>query len=151
MPLKAMCSKKRAAPLLESVSWRLPASIHTPTVAVAAKLVSADATGIRLSRDVTCDPHCRLSLCSTRLIAKASRHASRNVCDRRQENAERSCACPPAKLAISVCSCGCMGTSSRFTCHVWRVPSLRLVELLCPQEIWGFKSSIIWAIFSRYR
>jgi hypothetical protein len=37
VPLKAMCSKKCALPLLASVSYRLPASIHTPTVAVSAK------------------------------------------------------------------------------------------------------------------
>ena len=34
MPLKAMCSRKCAAPLLCIVSYREPASIHTPTVAV---------------------------------------------------------------------------------------------------------------------
>ena len=34
VPLNAMCSKKWAAPLFSFVSYRLPASIQTPTVAV---------------------------------------------------------------------------------------------------------------------
>lgn len=40
VPLKAMCSRKWATPLLRSVSYRDPASIHRPTVAVAAPLFS---------------------------------------------------------------------------------------------------------------
>ena len=34
VPLKFMCSRKCATPLLAAVSYRLPASMYTPTVAV---------------------------------------------------------------------------------------------------------------------
>lgn len=44
VPLKAMCSRKCAAPLLWGVSYREPASIHTPTVAVLEPSMVSDAT-----------------------------------------------------------------------------------------------------------
>ena len=54
VPLKAMCSRKCAAPLLSAVSYLLPASIQTPTVAVSAKGVVSEATRIPLGSVVTC-------------------------------------------------------------------------------------------------
>ena len=54
VPLKAMCSKKWAVPLLASVSYRLPASIHTPTVAVLEWGTVSLATRRPLGRRVTC-------------------------------------------------------------------------------------------------
>ena len=57
VPLNAMCSKKCAAPLFCAVSYLLPASIQTPTVAVSAKGVVSEATRIPLGRVVTCDMH----------------------------------------------------------------------------------------------
>ena len=54
VPLKAMCSRKWAVPLLAAFSYRLPASIQTPTVAVSAKGVVSDATLSPLDRVVTC-------------------------------------------------------------------------------------------------
>ena len=44
VPLKAMCSKKCDVPLLAAVSYRDPASIQTPTVAVSAPNVVSDPT-----------------------------------------------------------------------------------------------------------
>eukprot|EP00976_Prorocentrum_cordatum_P013556 270500-Prorocentrum_minimum.AAC.2 len=49
-----MCSKKCAVPLFSEVSKRLPASIHTPTVAVVAKGVVSVATRSPLGSVVTC-------------------------------------------------------------------------------------------------
>lgn len=50
--LNAICSMKWATPLFSSFSKRLPESIHSPTVAVAAPLSSL-ATRMPLSRVVT--------------------------------------------------------------------------------------------------
>ena len=55
VPLNAMCSRKCAAPLLSGVSYLLPASIHTPTVAVSANGVVSEATRMPLGRVVTCN------------------------------------------------------------------------------------------------
>ena len=54
VPLNAMCSRKCAVPLLAAVSYLLPASIHTPTVAVWACGVASVATRMPLGRVVTC-------------------------------------------------------------------------------------------------
>ena len=55
VPLNAMCSRKCAAPLLSGVSYLLPASIQTPTVAVSANGVVSEATRMPLGRVVTCN------------------------------------------------------------------------------------------------
>lgn len=55
VPLKDMCSRKCAVPLLTSVSYLLPASIHTPTVAVSVNGLVSDATRNPLGRVVICD------------------------------------------------------------------------------------------------
>lgn len=52
LTLKAMCSRKCATPLVFSVSYRLPASIQIPTVAVGAP-VSSEATRTAFDRVVT--------------------------------------------------------------------------------------------------
>ena len=54
VPLKAMCSRKCAVPLLAAVSYLLPASIHTPMVAVCAWGLASVATRMPFGRVVTC-------------------------------------------------------------------------------------------------
>ena len=75
VPLKAMCSKKCAAPLLSSVSYLLPASIQTPTDAVSAKGVVSEATRSPLERVVTCE--CRAGDCQ---LQAAGSHRSHKSC-----------------------------------------------------------------------
>lgn len=57
VPLKRMCSRKCAAPLVSSVSNLLPELIQTPTVAVSAKGMCSVATRRPLGRVVTCARH----------------------------------------------------------------------------------------------
>ena len=59
VPLNDMCSRKCAAPLLSGVSYLLPASIQTPTVAVSANGVVSEATRMPLGRVVTCNANDR--------------------------------------------------------------------------------------------
>ena len=54
VPLNAMCSRKCAVPLFAAVSYRDPASIQTPTVAVSAFGVVSVATRMPLASVVTC-------------------------------------------------------------------------------------------------
>ena len=76
VPLKAMCSRKCAAPLLAAVSKRLPASIHTPTTAVSAKGVVSDATRSPLGSVVTCVCYDSSACITLRVHASRSKHCA---------------------------------------------------------------------------